>query len=266
MFEIIKDQVLNFMRSWRIAQENQRANYQIHYFGRAWQILTPFLYMSAHFIVFGLGLYGGHKIDGALYIDWLIVGMAMWYFILRGITGAASSIAHDINSFAKLDISLSSMPMIAILQNVGQLAGLLGVAAGTLILTGIMPSLYWLQLIYYVFAAFIFIYFLGLFNSAVSVIFPDYSLFISSTTQILMYMSGLIWDLDNEHLPRVLVAILKLNPVYYLITGTRGAFLSQSLFWTDKFHLAFFWLIIAILMIMGTTVHLKFKESFIDYL
>ncbi|ECL0184694.1 Teichoic acid translocation permease TagG, partial [Listeria monocytogenes] len=59
---------------------------------------------------------------------------------------------------------------------------------------------------------------------------------------------------------------LKLNPIYYLINGFRETFLMEKMFWENPSYTVYFWLLTGVLLFVGASLHMKFRERFVDYL
>ena len=97
----------------------------------------------------------------------------------------------------------------------------------------------------------------------------DYHIMLQSVLRLLFYLSGAIWNfqtLIQGESNRWVVRVLELNPIYYIIDGFRDSFLSKSWFWEKGSQTMFFWLVILLVMIIGSHLHMKFRARFIDFI
>ena len=261
---IIKEQFQNWRTIFRLARYEEKATYQSHYLGLLWQILNPVIQVGIYYIVFGLGVNGGRKVDGVPFICWMLVGITAWFFIQSSLLGASNSIYKQVNVVSKMKFPMSILPTNNMVSNLSSYFPMIGFLIGVLLIFGIYPTLFWLQYFYYFFAMGLFLFALGILDSTITVLIRDYHIMLQSILRLLFYVSGPIWDINNRNLPSVIVNILKLNPIYYLIEGFRDTFLSRQWFWEKGTYGLIFWGITLIILIIGSHLHLKFRSKFVD--
>ncbi|RTK74171.1 Teichoic acid translocation permease TagG, partial [Enterococcus faecalis] len=95
----------------------------------------------------------------------------------------------------------SILPMVKIFSELPSYFAFTTLAAIVSISTGEKISIYWIQLPYYIVAMIIFLYSFSLINSTIAALIRDYQIFLNSIIQVLMYMSGVFWDLSTKNLP-----------------------------------------------------------------
>ncbi|MFP3416188.1 ABC transporter permease, partial [Bacillus sp. SIMBA_074] len=78
--------------------------------------------------------------------------------------------------------------------------------------TGYLPTVYILQLPYYVVATVALLFSFGLISSTLSTIIRDFHNMIVSLMKVLFYLTPILWVLDAKDHP-VIVNIMKLNPL-----------------------------------------------------
>lgn len=261
---IIKEQIKNFRTILRLSRYEEKATYQSHYLGILWQIINPIIQVGVYYLVFGLGVYGGGKIDGTPFLVWMLIGIIAWFFISKSITGASSSIYRQVNLVSRMKFPVSILPMNNIVSNLFSYFPMMIFLMIMFMVFDIHPSIYWIQYIYYFICMIAFLFALGIFNATISTMIRDYQLLLQSTMRFAMYVSGTFWDIQNRNLPENLVKVLKLNPLFYLMEGFRDTFLSRQWFWEKGTYSMIFWGITLIVLIMGSHIHLKFRNRFID--
>ncbi|MGM0138997.1 teichoic acid transport system permease [Enterococcus sp. DIV0755b] len=263
---IIKEQFQHLGMIFRMSRYEDKATYQSHYLGLAWQILNPAIQVGIYYLVFGVGMNGNRKIDGVSFFVWMLMGITAWFYTNSSILGASNSIHRQVGMVAKMKFPVSVLPTINIVSNLSSYFPMLGIVVAVLLGTGVMPTIYWLQYFYYFICLIVFLFAFGILNATITVLIRDYHIFLQSILRLLFYVSGTIWDIDNRNLPIWMVKILKLNPIYYINDGIRDSFLSRAWFWEKANYTLIFWGIILILLILGSHLHMKFRARFVDYI
>lgn len=64
----------------------------------------------------------------------------------------------------------------------------------------------------------------------------------------------------------VMAAILKLNPIYYIVSGYRDCLINKIPFWQHNTCTICFWLVTATLFLVGIRLFSKLKVHFADVL
>ena len=78
---VIKEQFNHAGIIFRMSRYEDKATYQSHYLGLAWQILNPAIQIGIYYLVFGLGVNGNRKVDGVPFIIWMLIGITAWFYI-----------------------------------------------------------------------------------------------------------------------------------------------------------------------------------------
>ena len=260
---LLKEQFEHWRTIFRIAKYENKASYQGHHLGMAWQILNPILQISVFYIIFGVGLRSGEDVNGVDFLPFLVVGQASWMFMSACVNAGSSSIRRKLSLVAKMKFPISILPTIVI---AGQLNAffvklLIGIVIAAF--TGVFPSLYVFQAIYYFVAMIIFLICVGFFTSTVSILFSDFQFLLSTLMRLIFFTSGIMFPL--EELTGRLGAVLRLNPFQYIISGFRNAFLFQEPIWGRTNQTIFFWAFTLFIALIGAHLHLKFRERFTDF-
>ena len=261
---IIKEQIKNFRTILHLSRYEEKATYQSHYLGILWQIINPIIQVGIYYVVFGLGVYGGRKIEGTPFLVWMLIGIIVWFFVNRSIIGASNSIYKQVNLVSRMKFPVSILPMNSIVSNLSSYFPMMGFLMIMFIIFGVHTSIYWIQYFYYFICMIAFLFAMGLLNATITTMIRDYHIILQSVMRFAFYVSGPIWDIQNRNLPPNLVKLLKLNPIYYLIEGFRDSFLSRQWFWEKGTFTMIFWGMTLIILIVGSHIHLKFRNRFID--
>ena len=107
---------------------------------------------------------------------------------------------------------------------------------------GFYPDLYVLQIVYYSFCMVILTAGLIYATSAVTVFFRDMKEVVSILLQIGMWVTPIMWNFESmQGIPKWAVVLLKLNPMYYIVSGYRDALINKTAFWEHLGLTLWFW-------------------------
>lgn len=263
---IFKEQFHNKELIFRMATFEIKSSYQLHYLGILWQLIHPAIQVAIYWVVFGIGIRGGQPIDGIPFILWLLMGLIPWLFISPTLIQGSNSIHQKLSLVSKMNFPVSVLPTIKLIGNSFQFIILMIILFLLLALYGIKPSIYIVQLPYYLLALFVFLFSFSLFSSTVATLVRDYQTFLQSTIRMLLYISPILWDPSGDMVPDALSNILKLNPFYYIIEGVRSSFLGGEWFFNNPIYAIYFWSLTFILLYFGSYLHIKVRKNFMDYL
>jgi len=258
---------------WVVARYENKAAFQGHYFGIAWEILDPLIQVLINFFVFGAmrsnsDVQVGLSEDYYTYVQffpWMLVGMSAWLFMNRVTLLGSKSVEKKIKLVSKMQFPMSILPAMTMASKLTSYFVTVVAVIIVVLLSGFMPTIFWLQLVYYFLAMLIFIYFLALLNSTLTLRFKDYHQILGPIMRILFFFSGVIWRIrEVDNLPGWMLNALDLNPFAYIINGFRYTFFSQAFFWQHWETTLFFWLLMLLLAIVSSSLHLKLRAKFID--
>ncbi|QIL45645.1 ABC transporter permease [Vagococcus coleopterorum] len=266
---VLQEQLNNIGIIRRISKYEEKATYQSHYLGLVWQFLNPAIQIGIYYLVFGLGVNQGKSVDGVPFIIWMLIGITAWFFISSSILGASNSIYKQVGMVSKMKFPVSILPSVNISSNFVSYRSMMLLLLIAMFLGGVTPSLYWLQYFYYFICMIAFLFSFGILNSTITVLIRDYHIMLQSIIRLLFYLSGPIWNIEamGQFAGKDLILrIIQLNPIYYVIEGFRDTFLSRQWFWERGSQTIFFWLVIVILLILGSHLHMKFRARFVDFI
>lgn len=266
---VLKEQLENVGIIRRISKYEEKATYQSHYLGLVWQFLNPAIQIGIYYLVFGLGVNQGKKVDGVPFIIWMIIGMIAWFFINSSILGCSNSIYRQVGLVSKMKFPVSILPSVNITSNFVSYRAMMVLLLISMLAGGVTPTIYWLQYFYYFICMIAFLFSFGILNATISVLVRDYHIMLQSILRLLFYLSGPIWNIETAAQfagKDLLIRILQLNPIYYIINGFRDSFLSKEWFWEKGTQTLFFWLIVGVLLTVGSHLHMKFRARFVDFI
>lgn len=128
---------------------------------------------------------------------------------------------------------------------------------------GKFPDLYYLQIFYYSGGLLLLTLGICYTTSAVVVFFRDLSQMINIALQVGVWLTPIMWIADDmlaSH--KTLLTILKLNPIYYIVSGYRDAFIYKNWFWERPLWTLYFWGFTIAVFLFGNWVFKRLRSTF----
>ncbi|MBI9100253.1 MAG: ABC transporter permease [Spirochaetaceae bacterium] len=253
-----------WMSKFLIAQMTKREvgqQYRRSYLGVAWSLLEPLGFVAVLYLVFGIGLRGGRNL-GVPFIVYLISGIAVINLFTKVFSQGPNVVRSNSYILHKVNFRISILPIVSVLSSVVDHLIFMIPVTLILVLNGIFPHLFWFQIIYYLFALFIFMIGLTWFTSSVGIFFPDLSHIISVLSRMIFYFTPVFWTIDA--VPEKLQRILKFNPLYYIAMGYRESLFWDIPFWEHPKQTAYFWGWTIFMLIVGILFFRRLRPYFAD--
>jgi len=273
LFTIVREQISSFYLILRLSAFEMKSAHTNNYLGRLWEILNPIIQLSIYWLVFGIGVRGGQKIQmengtQVPFFIWMVTGMILWFFVNPAISHSSKSIYSRIQLISKMSFPMSAIPSFVIMANFYTHLMLVAVVMFFLQFTDFKLSVYYLQLPYFMLATLIFLLALSLITSTLSTIVRDVQQVVQSVLRMMLYLTPLLWHTDKLVLNGVnLTFLLKLNPLYYLVEGYRASLLGTTWYILEYAqYTLYFWVLILFMLLLGSTLHLQFRNRFVDFL
>jgi teichoic acid transport system permease protein len=265
LLQIMKDHIRNFYLIIRLSIFELKSSSSNHYLGMLWEVINPMILISIYWFVFGFGIRGGEKVEGIAYLPWLLSGITVWFFISQALPQGSKSIYSRIKVIAKMNFPMSIIPSYVITSRFYQHLILMGITMIILSLYGYVPSLYSLQLPYFMVASFALLISISLITSTLATVIRDVQMVVQAVVRVLLYLTPILWTTDK--LSNSIILLLKINPIYYIIEGYRSSLLGLNWYFIENpLYTLYFWFIVFIFMLIGSMLHLRFSKRFVDLL
>ena len=91
---------------------------------------------------------------------------------------------------------------------------------------------------------------------------------VSICLQFGMWLTPIMWIVEASPLMGhpVIMKILKLNPMYYIVSGYRDTFLMKTWFWEHAGWTVYFWIFTILCFLFGSWVFKRLRIHFADVL
>jgi lipopolysaccharide transport system permease protein len=245
---------------YELAKRNFQAQNKNTYLGIIWGYIQPLTYIIVLVLVFGFGLRTNPGGKDLPFVVYLISGMISWQFFASTLTSLTLVVKTHSFLVKRGDFSLSILHIASILSALVPHLGLLMVAIIVCWFHGFSPSLYSLQLLYYLAAMFFLLLGLGWITSSTCIFVQDVSNVVGIIVQFGFWLTPIIWNI--KQVPQKYQWIIKLNPMCYVVNGYRDSLVYQVPFWSKPQETIYFWFFTAISLLIGIVVFRRLKPHF----
>ena len=120
------------------------------YLGLIWVFVQPFTFMLVIWFVFEIGFRSGPVTNGIPFFLWLISGMIPWFFFSNAVTAGTNAVIGNAFLVKKVTFRVSILPLVQIGSALIIHLALVLFLIAMFLLYGFSPSIYWLQLPYFI--------------------------------------------------------------------------------------------------------------------
>lgn len=242
-----------------------KTKYAGSYLGIIWAFVQPLVTILVYWFVFGVGLRSGNVLD-VPFVLWLVAGLVPWFFFSDAWNGGTGALIDYMYLVKKVVFQIDILPLVKVVSALFVHGFFVIFTVALYICHGIWPDLYVLQIIYYSFCTFVLVLGLCYITSAIIGFFRDLSQIINILLQVGVWMTPIMWNMDGMDLPGWVSAVLRLNPMFYVVTGYRDSFINKVWFWEHPTQTLYFWIVTLFVLGSGAVLFKKLKVHFADVL
>lgn len=270
VFEIPVEIFKNRKLVMNLAKNDLKSRFAGSYLGIVWAFVQPIITLLVYWFVFEKALNAGTQSTksgiSAPYILWLSAGLIPWFYFSEAFTSATNSLIEYNYLVKKVVFSISSLPVVKIISSLFTHAVLVVFMLVLFCAYGFYPSLATLQIIYYSFAMLCLALALSYATSAMVVFFRDLGQIVGIIMGVLIWATPIMWNIDAMTLSKPVMTLLKLNPMFYIVSGYRDTLINHGYFWNSPKQTIYFWAFTIVVFIISTTIFRKLKPHFADVL
>ena len=246
-----------------LARNDFKSRYMGSYLGMLWAFVQPLVTIFIFWFVFQVG-FKSMPVDNFPFILWLLAGMIPWFFFAESLQTGTQSVL--LNSFLvkKVVFRVSLLPIIQIISALTIHIFFILFMFGMFLYYGYTPSLYWLQIIYYLFAMIVLALGISWMTSSIVVFFRDLGQIVGMVIQFGFWLTPIFWSV--KILPEKYHSIIEYNPAYYIVEGYRDSLIYNVWFWEKPELTIQYWIITALFFFGGAVVFRKLRPHFADVL
>jgi len=246
-----------------LAVSDFKTRYAGSFFGMIWAFVQPIMTIIVFWFVFEVGFRTG-RVSNVPFILWFSCGLIPWFFFSEAWSNATNAYIEYTYLVKKVVFRISILPMIKITSAILVHLVFVCFLIVMFLFYGYAIDIYYLQLIYYVFCMITLIIGLSFITSSITPFFRDLTQFINIILQFGMWLTPIMWDYTM--ISAGYRWILKINPVFYIVTGFRDTFIDKIWFWDKGYETLLFWGIVIPIVFLGVTILKKAKPYFADVL
>ena len=263
MIKFLKAIFQNRALLWSLTKNDFKQKYLGNILGMAWAFIQPTATVLIFWFVFQVG-FKSQPIDNFPFILWLMAGMFPWFFFAEGLTSGTNSILANSFLVKKVVFRISLLPIISLLSALAIHIFFIFFIFAMFIYYGYTPQLYWLQIIYYLFATTVLLLGLSWITSSIVVFFKDIGQFVTMIIQFGFWLTPIFWNMNI--VPEKYHWLIELNPMVYIIEGYRNSMIYHTWFWEDINMTLYFWATTITIFLIGGFTFKKLRPHFADVL
>jgi ABC-type polysaccharide/polyol phosphate export permease len=244
-----------------LTKNDFKAKYLGSYLGIFWAFIHPTITILVLWLVFQFG-FKSMPVNDYPFVNWLISGIIPWFFFTESLGNGTSSIVDNSFLVKKVAFRVSLLPIIKILSALAIHVFFIFVVIIINWFYGFEPTIYTLQIFYYLFALILLLLGLTWLTSAIYVFFKDTAQVISIIISLGFWVTPVYWTFSI--VPDKYKLFFKFNPMIYIVEGYRSAYLYHTWFWDDMPSFILFWCETCLVLVMGVFVFRKLRSQFSD--
>lgn len=262
-FHFLKDLIHNRRLLWDLTKKDLKQRYVGSYLGILWAFIQPAITVLIFWFVFQVG-FKSMPVDNFPFVLWLVCGMFPWFFFSDAWNGATQSIIANSFLVKKVVFRVSLLPMIQIISALLVNLFFVGILFFMFAVYGYLPTVYNLQVVYYLFGLICLVFGLSLITSSLVIFLKDVGQLVGMMLQFGFWGTPIFWNLNM--IPLSYQWIFKLNPMYYIVEGYRNSFIYHTWFWELGYTTIWFWTVTSFIMLLGAALFKKLRPHFADVL
>ena len=266
---LLKELVAKRKLIWELSKADFRKRFVGSYFGVVWMFIQPIVTVLIYWLIFGpIGFKSAPPVPNASYVQWLIPGIAPWFFFSEALNCGTGCLQEYNYLVKKVVFNISVLPVVKIISAMFVHAFFVLFTIILYAAYGKFPDFYYLQIIYYSVCVFILVLGLSYATSAIVIFFRDLTQIINIVLQVGVWLTPIMWIVEASPLMGhpVIMKILKLNPMYYIVSGYRDTFLMKTWFWEHAGWTVYFWIFTILCFLFGSWVFKRLRIHFADVL
>lgn len=231
-----------------------RAERARSYLGLIWWVLDPAMMMAVFWLVFDVILKSG----GPDFLPFLLIGLTLWQWMKSCITHGGYAIWSNLALIRQARLPVLVFPLVQMFADTVKFAFIFALLVVILWAMGYPPNTAYFALPMLFGAVFVFVAGAGFMVAAVVPFLPDLRFVIEQVLTVIMFLSGVVFSLDQ--VPPPLSTLMALNPVAVIMADARGILMHGL--WPNWVGLGKVVLISLIACAIGVTAVLKLAPRY----
>lgn len=255
---------------WKLSKNDFKTRYAGSYFGVAWALVQPVVIVLVYWFVFQIGLNNatadlkeGIKVP---FVLWLVSGIVPWFYFSESLSNGTGALLEYNYLVKKVVFNINILPVVKTTAALFIHGFFVLFMLFLFALYGYYPGLHTLKVVYFSFSLMVFVTGVCMLTSALVVFFRDLSQIINIFLQVGIWMTPIMWSLEDLLQKYPVLIVLKLNPLCYIVYGYRAVLFQTGTIAELGWMNAYFWAVTVLVWAAGSRVFLKLKVHFADVL
>ena len=253
---------------WELSKADFKKKFVGSYFGILWMFVQPIVTVVIYYIVFGVlrGDIAAEMTEQYPYLLWMLAGIVPWFFFQDALNGGTHSLNEYHYLVKKVVFPINLLPAIKIFSAVFIHLIFALILLVVYLIMGQTPSVFWIQIPYYSVGIGLLCLGLSYITSSVMVFFKDMAQIVNIILQFGIWVTPIMW---NFEMAGKWASVLRINPMFYVAEGMRGALLYEQWFWQQPGGVAYslyFWAFTLGVLLLGAGMFRKLRPHFADVL
>lgn len=245
----------------QLSRKDMKDKYLGSYLGIIWAFLQPIVTIMIFWFLFQVG-FRSVPIENYPYVLWLVSGMIPWFFFTDALMNASNSILDFRFLVKNVVFRLELIPIIKIISSLFIHLFFILFIIAMFFVYGFNPTLYTLQIFYYLFATIILLIGFTWITSSLIIFLKDIGQMLALILQLGFWITPIFWSLNI--IPVKYSFFIKLNPLYYIIQGYRDSLVFHQWFWQYPMLTLYFWMCTLIVLFLGAFIFKRTRPHFAD--
>ena len=236
IFSLPADLYKNRRLVMKLAKNDFKTRYAGSYFGTFWAFVQPVVTILVYWFVFSVGFRSNTDELGVPFVLYLVAGIVPWFFFSDALSGGTNSLLEYNYLVKKVVFNISVLPVVKIISAL--------FVHGFFVLLGLCYA-----------------------SSAIAVLFRDLNQIIGIGLQVGVWLTPIMWVSESMiGTNSLLYKILQLNPVFYIVSGYRDAFIIKRWFFERPVWTLYFWVFAICCFLFGNWIFKRLRVHFADVL
>lgn len=258
--ELIRNRKLIFS----LAKNDFKTRFAGSYFGILWAFVNPVVTVLLYWFVFGVVFQGARGNGDYPYVIYLVSGLVPWFLFQEALTMGTNAMLDYNYLVKKVVFKIEILPMVKLLSATFVHIFFIGFSVVIFAAMGYFPGLSIIQLVYYLLCLWAFTLSLLYATSSIVLFFRDLGQIITIFMQVFMWMVPILWNEAQFAAYPMIIQVLKLNPMYYIVTGYRDALIDGRWFFEKPVLSLYFWGVVIVLYMIGKVIFKRLRPHFAD--
>jgi len=269
MGKMMQDFYQNRKLIWKLAKNDFKTRYAGSYFGILWAMVQPVIIVLVYWFVFQIGLGATAELKKGIqvpFVLWLTSGIVPWFYFSESLSNGTNALLEYHYLVKKVVFHIDILPLVKTVASLFIHVFFVMFMLVLFAFYGYYPGFHSLKLIYFSAALLIFVTGFCMLTSSLVVFFRDLNQIINIFLQVGIWMTPIMWSLEDLLVKYPFLSILKLNPLCYIVYGYRATLFQTSTIADLGWMNLYFWTITVVIWILGSYVFQKLKVHFADVL